>query len=309
MIRFAKNIFLFLFIIFILDNFFGLVLKKMFYSQSHGDDAVSIELLSKTITDILILGSSRASHHFISDSIQAYTKYTTFNGGRDNCGIHYIESVLPIITNRYSPKCVIIDLMPNNFLCGGQDYQKYFDIQSTILLPFANKYPSIYKDVISYNYSEVIKAKISDSYAYNSLIGSIVQNTYTHLGHIQIKGYEPLYDSIHKKTYPIALSNEDNLNDILDSNALRSLQKSLICLRKKGIKVIITFSPFYFSRPIKPIVFNAIVDICDRNNCKIINFNDDKRFFKNADYFYDELHCNHTGAKVLSKDVSIEILK
>jgi hypothetical protein len=209
MYNFIKNIFILLAIIIVADRLSGMVLQKMFYAQTHGDDATSIATIEHPDADVLILGSSRASHHFISDTIESITGLKTFNGGRDNMGIHYVAGILPSIVQKHAPKYLILDIIPNNFCVGGQSTQQYFDVQTTTLLPFANKNKSI-MDYVSYlNKTEAWKTKLCATYAYNSLVGAMVQNTYTHLGHIAIKGYEPIYTNIDTNIYKKALFNEN----------------------------------------------------------------------------------------------------
>jgi hypothetical protein len=302
---FFKNILILLAIIIVCDRLSAFVLQKMFYAQTHGDDATSIATIQNPNADVLILGSSRASHHFISDTIQKISGLKTFNGGRDNMGIHYVAAILPSIVQKHAPKYLILDLIPNNFCKGGQSSQQYFDIHTTTLLPFANKNKSIMQYIASLNNTEALKAKLCATYAYNSLIGAIVQNTYTHLGHISIKGYEPIYTHIDTTSFKKPLFNEDALENTLDTSAFNNLKVVLDICKTNNIKVLITFSPFYFARPVKPIIVAAFENLKLKYNFKLLDYNKDVRFLKNPILFYDEMHLNDEGAKIISKEVSV----
>jgi hypothetical protein len=301
--KFAIHISLLLLILIVLDRICGAVLENLFYKQTHGDEFVSIELLEHSKADVLLLGSSRASHHFISDSIEQQTGMTVYNGGRDNMGIHYINAVVPEILNRYTPKYIVIDLIPNNFCKGSQDVQGYFDIQSSALLPFANKHQPFYNCVQQYNSLEVYKAKYIKCYAYNSLIGSMIQNTFTKIGHTQIKGYEPLATGIDTTVYKKPFSNEFNLQPSLDSTSFQLFEQTIQACQAKGVKVIVCFSPFYFERPIRQNVQAFFQRLSTAYQFPILDYCTDSNYMHHSALFYDELHLNNHGAAMLSKSV------
>jgi hypothetical protein len=301
--KFIINSLLLLCLLLVVDRICGSLLNNFFYKQTHGDDAVSIELISKTKADVLMLGSSRASHHYITDSLEKHTGLSAYNGGRDNMGIHYIAAVLPIITQRYTPKCIILDIMPNSFLKGAQDTKKYLDIQSAAIMPFAKNYPSIFEQVSQYNATEKYKAQICSSYPYNSLIGGIFQNTYTNIGHKQIKGYEPLNDSIDVSNYTKPLMGEKNLANDIDTASVLLLEQCLKICQERNIKVVVVYSPFYFLRPAQPKMAEKLHSLCTLYNTQVIDYTTDTRFLNKPEYFYDELHLNHSGAMLLTQDV------
>jgi hypothetical protein len=298
---FIKSL-LFLVILIVADRVIGYSLQKLFYKQYHGDDYVSISSLANK-ADVLVLGSSRASHHFISDSIETYTGLSTFNGGRDNMGIHYVAAILQSIYNAKKPKLLILDLMPNNFMIGGQSSHTYFDIQTTTLLPFTKKYPLIKQSIKAWAPIEVLKTNLSSCYAFNSLVGTAFQNSFTHFGHKEVKGYEPIYNAIDTTQYSKPLFNENNLLPVLDTAALAYLDTVLSISNKQGVPVVITLSPFYFARPIKPKALNAITALANKYNTLLINLNNDSTFVGKPWYWYDELHLNDEGAKVFTKKV------
>jgi hypothetical protein len=287
-----------------IDRLAGFCLQKMFYKQNHGDDAVSITLIQKTKAAVLFLGSSRASHHYNSSLIEQQISKTVYNGGRDNMGIHYINSVIPIVLARYKPSYIVLDLMPNNFLKGSQNKQSYLDIQSATLLPFAAKYNSIFTDIAGYNPLEATKAKYIASYAYNSLVGSIFQNTYTNLGHIQIKGYEPIIGQIDPSKKLKEVQTQKELENEVDTSAIRLLKQSIAICKNYNCKVVVVFSPFYFYHPVHPLIKTQFDAISQQFQIPIIDYTTNSNFYNQPHLFYDELHLNATGANKFSMLIS-----
>ncbi len=302
MAKFFKNIIILLVALIAIDRIGGYFLQKIFYKQYHGDDYVTIKSVTNT-ADVLIFGSSRASHHYISDTIEKYTGLTTFNGGRDNMGIHYVAAILPAVIASHCPKQIILDLIPNNFCIGGQSSTKYFDIHTNTLLPFATKYPTILQYVEKLNSIEALKSKLCASYAYNSLLGNMFQNSYTNLGHKEIKGYEPIYNAIDTATYNKPLFNEDELKQEPDTAAINELANILALCKTNNIKTTIVLSPFYYPRVVRPIIKQALLQLQLQYGFALKDYSLDESLVGQPTLFYDELHLNNTGAALLTKKV------
>ncbi len=308
MLKLFKHIVLLLIILVVADRIIGSVLEHFLYKQHHGDDYITIQTLDSTTADIIILGSSRASHHYISDSIEQYTGLKTFNGGRDNMGIHYTKAIIAELLKRHRPKYIILDIIPYAYINDNQHNKKYFDVQTSVLLPFANQHKGLYADISAISQEEVWKSKLIKSYAYNSLAGSIFQNTYTHMGHAQIKGYEPLSGKIDTANYHQQLFTFTPVEKGLDTNSFTLLKQSLQLCNEHGVKAVICFSPFYYQYQPEKILVDEFMKIASSYNCSVLNFSADSTFVKNPDLFYDELHLNNEGAGIFSKKIAEEIV-
>src|SRR5690606_35643039 len=94
------------------DRIIGLGLEHLFYRQTHGDDYTTLYALEKAKDDILVFGTSRASHHYNAKIIEEETGMACFNAGRDEMEIPYTEALLKAIVARHRPKMVILDIGP-----------------------------------------------------------------------------------------------------------------------------------------------------------------------------------------------------
>jgi hypothetical protein len=165
MIKLLKNIVLLLLLTVLADRLIGTALEALFYKQHHGDDYITIEVMDSTKADIIVVGSSRASHHYISDTIEKYTGLSVFNGGRDNMGIHYTKATIREMLKRHTPKYIVLDIIPYNFINDNQNNSKYFEVQTSVLLPFAHRQQGLYEAIGQINKQEVWKSKGIKTYA------------------------------------------------------------------------------------------------------------------------------------------------
>lgn len=103
----------FFIIIVVADKASGLVLRKLYFNQSAGQDFSLNYALSKCNADVVIFGNSRAQHHYDSRIISAGLKMSCYNAGLD--GGHSIilpDAEIKVLTERYTPKIIILEFSP-----------------------------------------------------------------------------------------------------------------------------------------------------------------------------------------------------
>ncbi len=298
--RFLRNTVLLLLILLVLDRGIGMWLEHLFYQQKHGDDYVSIYLMEQAHDDILVLGSSRASHHYSSNVLEQATGMTCFNGGRDEMTITYAAAVLPIVYERYKPKVVILEVGPSE-LTENKDKQVVYQRVATVLLPFLHRHPELKSTISLAGNEELYKTMACHIYPYNSSIGSSIQNAYTHMGHVSIKGYEPLVGHIDSTTYKTAAQNF-NVQGPLAADLVATFKNIVATAKRSGIRLVTIISPFYF--PMNTGAnqsYYAIKGILQQNGCEFYDFTTAAPFCQNPYLFYDEVHLNDSGAALYSK--------
>ena len=69
------------------DRLIGAALERGFYRQQHGDDIVTRYVLDSTREDLIVFGSSRASHHYKTRLAEQKLGFPVYNGGRDNMAL------------------------------------------------------------------------------------------------------------------------------------------------------------------------------------------------------------------------------
>ena len=102
---------------FVIDRTVGLLLKQL-YSQSNTTDEYKIGFSNTETTDeMLFMGSSRCLHHFVPSVFEeAYgiTCFNTADWGIKNIYYHY--GLLGNILSRYTPKAIVLEIHPCDFL-------------------------------------------------------------------------------------------------------------------------------------------------------------------------------------------------
>jgi hypothetical protein len=271
----------------------------MFYKQQHGDEIVTRYTLDSTKEDVLIFGSSRASHHYNTRLMDSLLGMSVYNCGRDEMGITYTAGVVPLVYKRYAPKCIIVEVLPTEL--SGQGKSTEIQRISTRLIPYANRYPELWPTVAYAGKMEVYKAAVSKIYPYNSLLGSIIQNTYTNLAHATDRGYEPLYGEIDSANYkPTHWMDMQELTGVDPSLATR-FTSILDTAMAHGTRVCVVISPFYYPLDIDGNdSYQALPLLSATHGATFLDWSRDPRFLMHPKLFNDDVHLNDAGARLFT---------
>ena len=102
-----------------------------------GDTRQFNDLAMRAEHEILILGSSRAHHHYDSPFLSDTLGIDVYNGGIDGNGVVLAYGILEMVLNRYKPKLVVFDVEPafniNIYISNGIIYIIKFSIPDPIL--------------------------------------------------------------------------------------------------------------------------------------------------------------------------------
>ena len=106
----------FILLMLIADEVMGLILRKLYFNQIRGQGNSLNYVFSECKDDILIIGNSRAQHHY-DPQIGTALKMSCYNAGQD--GGHSIllsYAQIRILTERYSPKIIILEFNPTGIV-------------------------------------------------------------------------------------------------------------------------------------------------------------------------------------------------
>lgn len=290
--RFFLKLFVFGILVFIIDITSGIILSYLQNRAIGGDTGRNNYICNKTDENILIFGSSRASHHYISTIIEDSLNMSCYNCGQDGNGIILMYGRYKMIIERYKPNIIIYDIIYDFDLKKG-DNQKYI----SWLKPYysRNGIDSIFWNV---NYSERFKM-VSNMYKYNSQFTQIISdNIFPQQS--DIKGFRPLYGSMNYEP-----QNNEIKNSIeYDKLKLYYLEK-FIKECKNTTQLIFIISPFYFDLDLSD--YQAIIDLCNKYDIPFVSYLNDKDFIGKKDLFKDSSHLNYLGAKYYTKKIINDI--
>jgi hypothetical protein len=285
--RFFRSLMIFLLIVGLLDFGIGNCLRYFFFKQESGLLYRSTFAMEKTTASVLILGSSRANHHYTPEVFEKRLHLSFYNAGRDGNFLFYHYAVLKSVLKRYKPKIVILDFRNAEFL---KDKNKYDRLSS--LLPYYRTHPEIRAIVELKSHYEKLKL-LSSIYPFNSLLFTIaVGNTeFNKKRKEDIKGYVPLNNIWNR---PIQ---KDTINlyptDSLEIKIFESFVKDCV---NANVKLYVICSPYFIDFQNSDYSIKIGKAIADQNNVTFLDYSRDSLFKNNPTLFSDMSHLNNEGA-------------
>lgn len=246
--------------------------------------------LNEVSTPIVITGSSRAAHHYVTTTIEEKFNLPAFNVAVDGCLFSYNYCVINSILDRYSPEIIIWECDCNSLYEAVED-------------PFESLYPYYKQNIHATNiiksenkFSDIFKLN-SNLYKYNSiahkiLMMNILKNSFQDKN---IKGYSPLKPRINSAMKLEENSERDNLK--LSPSKIKFFENTLEKAKNKGIKVIVADSPKYMLLPSDNQSSDMMKELCDKYGMTFINNTQLPQFLEHPEYFNDRTHLNDNGAK------------
>lgn len=298
-LRFVANAILFVFILFLFDQLFGRTLKHYYFKTTSGDYYRTTYAMDSTNAEIIILGSSRASHHYIPQIFEDSLDMSCYNTGRDGNFLLFNYAIFKSILKRYNPKLIILDINTSDLYHTDRTYDGLAS-----LLPYYFEKPEL-KNIIELK-SEAEKYKMwSATYPFNSTIIAVSKGNLGSYNDNKLKGYLPLYGTtVFQNNTP--MNTESNLE--FDTNKLSTLDSmAFICAQKK-IRFIVVQSPRYVneSQEKENFKINSILKKYETPYWNLVN---DTLFNKNPNLFKDGAHLNNTGAEVFTRIIISKMLK
>lgn len=294
--KFLLKVLLFFACVVVMDFAFGFVFSWL-RSHAKGGSTANCEYIANRATDdIIILGSSRATHHYIPQIIEDSLGMSCYNCGKEGNGIVLAYGRFKMLTTRYKPQIIIYEITPEYDYYDKDPNEKYLGS----LRPYYEKQEI--KEVFNTFGGVLEKYKmISHMYQNNSLcIQYLVDNMKSGMNN---KGYSPLSG--------VMKSNETNTMDEtkygIDSLKYKCLQKFITESNQMGIPIVFTISPFYGVGYTDPYYYQ-IKQLCDMNNIPLFDFRVLKGISDNSDLFQDKEHLNSKGAKVFTT-IFVDTLK
>jgi len=292
-VNLAAKLFFVLIIVFVADFMIGSLLETYYFKQKAGPNSLTTYTMETTRAELLVLGSSRASHHYIPDVFEKELHLTCYNGGRDGAPVFYEYALLKSALKRYTPKAVILDLAWGDF----EKTQISYD-RLSILLPYYKQHPEIRSIVEMKGPFEKFKL-LSRIYPYNSLaIGIFTNQTdYNVKKNLENKGYVSLankMDTVDQKYKTPPLTYQIDKEKVV---VFESFIKDCI---HAGTKLFIIASPYYYETEGEDISVTIGKKIAAKYNVPFLNFRNDTNYIKKTYLFNEPVHLNDAGARKFS---------
>lgn len=252
------------------DHFFiGSRVSKVEYCMSGGVDA-----------DLVVLGSSRAHHHYDTKFITDSLHIQAFNAGFDGRGLTAHLCLLQAIYENATPRIVVLELLPDD-LSGTLNnrvdlLKRYYRVNDEVrsvmnMVDSSNKlltYFSLYR----YN-SELLKSVEEYMFPYTNADD----------------GYAPL-DAVYDENLVVT---PQILDDRVDPVALSCLEQIVELAEEHGTELVVVISPELFER----VESSPVEEYCSIYGVPFIDNSALPEFRMHTEWFNDAWHMNRTGAR------------
>lgn len=293
--RYITYIIIFFCAVFVVDRTVGFACDYLYSHAKGGDTKHTYDVFNNVTADVIILGSSRALHHYVPSIIEDSTGLSCYNCACDNQGIINMYGRYKMIAKRKKPKYVICEILPSLDIFKDVDDIKYLNS----FKPFRDnlELAEIIKD---YSPIEYFKTN-SYIYRYNTSILQILKN-YTQHGRLyEGKGFSPNNGKMNYTPEP----HKEVIGEI-DTFKVKYIHKLIEATKKDGVNLLFTSSPRYGADDDRS--FALLKDICKKNQIPFITFYTDSSFNRNKEFFKDRSHLNKTGAYEYTKTF-IKVIK
>lgn len=291
--RFAFRFFLALLAVAIGDRLIGSFLRISYEQTTSGAIGRKNDILHRVHTDILVLGSSRALHHYVPEIITEATGLSCYNCGQGGQGIIYHYALLRTITERYMPKAVVYEITFD------------YDLASSDNTRFLGEIRNIgtrLSDSVLYDVNAFERVKmLSAIYPYNSQLFHIFGDRIQRKNLTQFNGYQPKYGRLKADA---AYKGRQFATTDIDPVKWKYFEK-FVREYSRSTKLMVVSSPLYKTQ--RPDIYRRAEDLCKKLGVPFINRSADLRFINNPAYYHDVSHFNDEGARAYTQSVAGEI--
>jgi len=250
---------------------------------------------------VVIIGSSRAKHHYVSNVLKDSLNVDVYNCGLDGCFMLYQTCMINGILQRYAPEMIIWDIEP---LILSSDNEGVELDRLNSLFPFYET--NNYVRTIVQKRSKFEKYKLySKSYRYNSrllpLLYKSVMPDYPYEN-----GYAPISNigySFPTRDTTLSIYSEHFLDYRKDL-----LEETIELCRNSGVDIVFSFSPrLSKSEYRKTRSFRELERLSIDYGITMIDSYHDDEFMSDSTLFKDQAHLNDRGAHLFSSGIARKI--
>lgn len=268
------------------------------YLQSHAKGGMTRafdDLVMKDNHDVLVLGSSRALHHYDTPFLSDTLGVDVYNAGHKGNGVILAEGILEMILKHSSPRLIVYDVEP------AYDIYEYADDGDKrylgLLKPYYNvpEVGCIFKDV---SYDEWLKVH-SGLFRYNTSIVSMAVDYMTKREQ-PVYGYVPLTGVMSRDETAVIDSSRT-----VDLLKLKYIERLIRLAQSHNVLIVFVASPKFGCTDSSEL--SPVKDVCLRYQVPFLDYYARTEFNEHREWFRDAVHMNAEGALRFSALVAEEI--
>lgn len=300
--KFIIHILFFFIIIIAIDFFIGLTGDYLVGHVKYGDAKRTNDLLMVDKHDIVIMGSSRARHHYDTPFLSDTLGMDVYNAGVDGNGVILAYGLLELMLERHQPKLIVFDVEPAFDVIEYKDDNKHKRYITRLKPYYTNE--TVGNIIKSVSLEEWYKVH-SGMLRYNMSLLTMFAEEITQRKDY-IKGFYPL-QGIYKRSPKQSKTHAKtgSVPVMIDSFKLDYVEKFVELSKAKGVPLVMIASPKYGKVDSKDI--QPVVDICKKHHIPFVDYYANEQFTYNMKWFKEPMHLNATGARYFSQLVSSDI--
>ncbi len=281
-----------LLVVVVLDYGIGKALSYWYFKQTSGLQYRTTYSVNSTTASVLIVGSSRANHHYYPTVLEQGLQQSYYNMGRDGSFIFYHYAVLQAVLKRYSPKIIILDINRNSFVQDADHYDRL-----SALLPYYATHPEMRAVIALKSPYERLKL-LSHIYPYNSALFTIAVGNmaFNKKRKEDQQGYVPL-----TRLWNATLAIDSSAATYTIDSIKIQIYKDFISQCARGnVKLYVVCSPYFTQYTTTDYSLTIAKQLAATQHVPFLDYSNDTTFTHNAKLFADVSHLNNEGAKVFS---------
>lgn len=253
----------------------------------HGSEICEVNFaMNRACPEILILGSSRANHHYNCRLIADKFGKNVYNAGIDGTNLLYSRCVLQRVLERTIPDLVILELNVGCLFNGNT-----VDIKHCRLFADTN---TLFEQVVcKYDMSQCLYI---NAYRYNSSILNILSNVFLRRNNRSDgNGFVPLANT---NLYSGSDWEYRNINGTLNKNTVDEFILILDIAKAYGFGLVVASSPVRFMYNSDNTSTETVKHLCDEYGVIFLDNSQLPYFKKHDEYIKDANHLTGDGADV-----------
>jgi len=282
--------------VFLIDRLVGITVRKMIPKMGRCEATSNLHYtFNEMEAPVVIIGSSKVMTDYSPSILQDNLGMDVFTSTADNSGISFQYCVADIILDRYQPKMMVLDIVPEYL------FSDYCDWKES-LFPFYDEYPQV-NEVINDSYDWKVRMALkSNLYKYNSILPRILIRYLVNKDRT-IVGYSPR-ESRQEGFIPL---NEDFSSPEKLYYKHPYLEKIVRKAKDRDVPLVMMVSPVYEKRAMDIESNKWFKTLCDSLEVPLISNVTVEGISGRPELFIDYLHLNKDGSEIYSRYVAQQL--
>lgn len=286
--KFLVKVLIFVAVVVVADCLFGVVCRYLNTHAQGGDTLNNYVITREQTAPVLVMGSSRAVHHYNPRLLEDSLGMPVYNCGVDGNGIIFQYGRLKLLLERYKPQLIIYDVCPPFDIAAG-DNQRY--IKGLKRWKDSPLLDSLLADV---DPLESVKLK-SNMYKYNVNFIQMAMDNIHPMQNVTYNGFKPMegivnYEPRDKNPAPAEW----------DPIKFKYFNKFFDLCRENNISVIVAYSPSYRLESSREL--QRMTELCASRGVPVIDMYAYSPVTESPELFSDATHLNEKGADVFTAE-------